>query len=174
MNDGGIIETNEAVTVECESGRVVVSLGGAGFRGTSRSVLLLALAMPWLIVGPAFALLIGGAVASWVVIVAAIVSGLIGFGLSFVAILLATRTHHFSVEEGEVRFWTDAIMGSVSREWSREVVVGLEVVEGERGRAIEVVATNGDRLRLPLVRSAEELGEFADSVNEALRSGSGD
>ena len=54
---------------------VVVSLERTGFSGPARTVLLMALALPWLIVGPAFVLFLGGTVSGWVVAVGAVVAG---------------------------------------------------------------------------------------------------
>ncbi|MFU8829231.1 MAG: hypothetical protein ACNA8P_07325 [Phycisphaerales bacterium] len=161
-------EGDDRVQVEHEEDRVVVSLLGAGFQGTARTVLLVALALPWLVVGPAFVLLLGNTIPGWVVVVGAVGSGLLGFGLSFFAILLATRTHHISVDEQEVRFWTDAMVGSVSRDWPREVVATVEAVESDRGGVVEIVAANGDRLALPISREFAQLRDFAAAASEAL------
>lgn len=158
----------ERVNVDRIDDVVIVSLERTGFSGPARTVLLLALALPWLIVGPAFVLFVGGTVPGWVVAVAAVASGLIGFGLSLVAFVLATRTHHVEVAEQAVRFWTDAPLGSVSREWPREAIAGFEVAL-TGGRAwLFVLAEAGGRLALPIHRDATELQEFANALEAVL------
>lgn len=147
---------------------VIVSLERLGVAGPARTVLLLALALPWLIVGPAFVLWIGGTLPQWAVIVAAVVSGAIGFGLSLIAFVLATRSHHVEVGAETVRFWTDAPMGSVSREWPREAIAGFELAL-TKGRAwLFVVAKAGGRLALPVTRPVDELQMFVDAVDAVL------
>lgn len=147
---------------------VVVSLERTGFSGPARTVLLMALALPWLIVGPTFVLFVGGTVPGWVVAVAAVVSGLIGFGLSLVAFVLATRSHHIEVGAETIRFWTDAPLGSVSREWPREGIAGFEVALANGRSFLFIVAKAGGRLALPVTREATELQAFANALDAVL------
>ena len=147
---------------------VVVSLERTGFSGPARTVLLMALALPWLIVGPAFVRFIGGTVPAWVVVIAAVVSGLVGFGLSLVAFVLATRTHHVEVGEETIRFWTDAPLGSVSREWPRDGIAGFEVALAGDRAWLFILAEAGGRLALPINRDAGELQGFANAIEAVL------
>ncbi len=152
---------------EFEDG-VVVSLERTGFRGPARTVLLFGLALPWLIVGPAFALWLGGTVPAWVVVAAAVVSGVLGFGLSLVAFVLATRTHHVELGEETIRFWTDAPLGSVSREWPREAIAGFEVAMNGTRAWLFIVAVAGGRLALPITRPPEDLYLFAAELDTLM------
>ena len=160
----------DRVRVDRIDDALIVSLERTGFGGPARTVLLLALALPWLIVGPAFVLFSGGTVPGAVVIAAVVVSVIIGFGLSLVAFVLATRSHHVEVDEQTIRFWTDAPIGSVQREWPREGIAGFEVTL-EKGRAwLFIVAKAGGRLALPVTRDAVELRSFADALEAVLES----
>jgi len=148
---------------------LIVSLERTGFSGPARTVLLLALALPWLIVGPAFALFLGGTAPGLLVVAAAAVSAGIGFGLSLVAFVLATRSHHIEIGEEAIRFWTDAPLGSVSREWPREAISGFEIVVTKGRTWVFIVAKAGGRLALPVTRSAAELQCFADALDGAMK-----
>jgi hypothetical protein len=158
----------DRVSVEEFEDGVVVSLERNGFRGPARTVLLFGLALPWLIVGPAFVLWMGGTVPPWVVVVAAVLSGVLSFGLSLVAFVLATRTHHIEIGEETIRFWTDAPLGSVSREWPREAIVGFEVTMTGTRAWLFIVAVAGGRLALPVTRSAEDLYLFAAELDALM------
>ncbi|MCR9217759.1 MAG: hypothetical protein NXI14_11245, partial [bacterium] len=102
------------------------------------------------------------------VAVAAVVSGLIGFGLSLVAFVLATRSHHIEVGAETIRFWTDAPLGSVSREWPREGIAGFEVALANGRSFLFIVAKAGGRLALPVTRDASELQAFANASDAVL------
>lgn len=147
---------------------LIVSLERTGFGGPARTVLLIALALPWLIVGPAFVLFSGGTVPGAVVIAAVIASVVIGFGLSLVAFVLATRSHHIEIAEDTIRFWTDAPLGSVSREWPREGIAGFEVAINKGRSWLFIVAKAGGRLALPVTRDVGELQSFADALEAVL------
>jgi hypothetical protein len=162
------VKPEDRVQVDRIDDVVVVTLERTGFAGPARTVLLLALALPWLIVGPAFVLFVGGTVPGWVVAVAAVVSGLIGFGLSLVSFVLATRSHHFEVGEETIRFWTDAPVGSVQREWPREGIDGFEVALANGRSFLFIVAKAGGRLALPVTREAPELQAFANALEAVL------
>lgn len=159
---------DDRVSVDRIDDVVVVSLEHTGFSGPARTVLLLALALPWLIVGPVFVLFLGGTVPGWAVVAAAAFSGLIGFGLSLVSFVLATRTHHVEVGSAAIRFWTDAPLGNVSREWPRQAIGGFEVAVTGGRSWLFIVAASGGRLALPVTRPPVELLDFSNAVNAVL------
>lgn len=159
----------ERVQVDRIDDVLIVSLERTGFSGPARTVLMLALALPWLIVGPAFALFLGGTVPGLVLVAAAILSGVLGFGLSLIAFVLATRSHHIEIGDEAIRFWTDAPLGSVSREWPREAISGFEIVVSKGRSWVFIVARAGGRLALPITRPPVELQCFADALDGAMK-----
>lgn len=158
----------DRVSVEEFDDGVVVSLDRTGFRGPARTVLLFGLALPWLIVGPAFVLWMGGTVALWVLVVAALLSGVLGFGLSLIAFVLAMRSHHIEIGDETIRFWTDAPIGSVSREWPREAIAGFEVTMAGTRVWLFILAKAGGRLALPVTRPAEDLYRFVEELDSVM------
>jgi len=74
------------------------------------------------------------------------------------------------VELGEetIRFWTDAPLGSVSREWPREAIAGFEVAMTGTRAWLFIVAVAGGRLALPITRPPEDLYLFAAELDTLM------